>query len=211
MRKYFITGLLILVPLAITVWVLNLVIGTLDQSLLLVPQRFRPQSLFGFDIPGLGTILTVLIVFLTGLLTNNLVGNYVVKLWERLLQRIPIVNSLYSSVKQVSDTLFSSSGNAFRKAVLVPYPHQNSWTIAFLTGVPGGDAAKHLVGDYVSVYVPTTPNPTSGFFLMMKRSDVVELDMSVDAALKYIVSMGVVAPAEVVAVPAPAPGPAAKE
>ena len=203
MRKYFITGLLILVPLAITVWVLNLVIGTLDQSLLLVPARFRPQSLFGFDIPGLGTILTILIVFLTGLLTNNLVGNYVVKLWERLLQRIPIVNSLYSSVKQVSDTLFSSSGNAFRKAVLVPYPHQNSWTIAFLTGVPGGDAAKHLVGDYVSVYVPTTPNPTSGFFLMMKRSDVVELDMSVDAALKYIVSMGVVAPAEVVAAAAP--------
>ena len=203
MRKYFITGLLILVPLAITVWVLNLVIGTLDQSLLLVPQRFRPQSMFGFDIPGLGTILTILIVFLTGLLTNNLVGNYVVKLWERLLQRIPIVNSLYSSVKQVSDTLFSSSGNAFRKAVLVPYPHQNSWTIAFLTGVPGGDAARHLVGDYVSVYVPTTPNPTSGFFLMMKRSDVVELDMSVDAALKYIVSMGVVAPAEVAAVAAP--------
>ena len=203
MRKYFITGLLILVPLAITVWVLNLVIGTLDQSLLLVPQRFRPQSLFGFDIPGLGTILTILIVFLTGLLTSNLVGNYVVKLWERLLQRIPIVNSLYSSVKQVSDTLFSSSGNAFRKAVLVPYPHQNSWTIAFLTGVPGGDAANHLVGDYVSVYVPTTPNPTSGFFLMMKRSDVVELDMSVDAALKYIVSMGVVAPADVVAAAAP--------
>ena len=215
MRKYFITGLLILVPLAITVWVLNLVIGTLDQSLLLVPQRFRPNSLFGFDIPGLGTILTIVIVFLTGLLTNNLVGNYVVRLWEKLLQRIPIVNSLYSSVKQVSDTLFSSSGNAFRKAVLVPYPHQNSWTIAFLTGVPGGDAANHLVGDYVSVYVPTTPNPTSGFFLMMKRSDVVELDMSVDAALKYIVSMGVVAPAEVVAVTAPAPVPvpvsAAKE
>lgn len=207
MRKYFITGLLILVPLAITVWVLNLVIGTLDQSLLLVPQRFRPNSLFGFDIPGLGTILTIVIVFLTGLLTNNLVGNYVVKLWEKLLQRIPIVNSLYSSVKQVSDTLFSSSGNAFRKAVLVPYPHQNSWTIAFLTGVPGGDAANHLVGDYVSVYVPTTPNPTSGFFLMMKRSDVVELDMSVDAALKYIVSMGVVAPAEVVAVTAPVPVP----
>lgn len=204
MRKYFITGLLILVPLAITLWVLNLVVGTLDQSLLLLPEQYRPKKLFGFDIPGLGTILTIVIVFLTGLLTNNLVGNYVVKLWEKLLQRIPIVNSLYSSVKQVSDTLFSSSGNAFRKAVLVPYPHQNSWTIAFLTGVPGGDAANHLVGDYVSVYVPTTPNPTSGFFLMMKRSDVVELDMSVDAALKYIVSMGVVAPAEVVAVTAPA-------
>lgn len=207
MRKYFITGLLILVPLAITLWVLNLVIGTLDQSLLLVPKRFRPDSLFGFDLPGLGTILTIVIVFLTGLLTNNLVGNYVVRMWEKLLQRIPIVNSLYSSVKQVSDTLFSSSGNAFRKAVLIPYPHQNSWTIAFLTGVPGGDVANHLVGDYVSVYVPTTPNPTSGFFLMMKRSDVVELDMSVDAALKYIVSMGVVAPAEVVAAGAPDPVP----
>src|SRR5476649_611972 len=194
MRKYFITGLLILVPLAITAWVLHLVIGTMDQSLLLLPQRWRPSQLFGFDIPGLGTLLTVLIVFLTGLLTNNLVGNYVVKLWEKLLQRIPLVSSLYSSVKQVSDTLFSSSGNAFRKAVLVPYPHPQSWTIAFLTGVPGGDVKNHLVGDYVSVYVPTTPNPTSGFFLMLARKDVVELDMSVDAALKYIVSMGVVAP-----------------
>ena len=217
MRKYFITGLLILVPLAITAWVLNLVISTMDQSLLLVPGSKLPSVWFGRQvpalstIPGLGTVLTVLIVFFTGLLTNNLVGNYVVKLWEKLLQRIPIVNSLYSSVKQVSDTLFSPSGNAFRKAVLVPYPHQNSWTIAFLTRVPGGDAANHLVGDYVSVYVPTTPNPTSGFFLMMKRCDVVELDMSVDAALKYIVSMGVVAPAEVVAVPAPVPVPAAKE
>jgi uncharacterized membrane protein len=194
MRKYFITGLLILVPLAITAWVLNLVISTMDQSLLIVPARWQPRALIGFDIPGLGTMLTVLIVFVTGLLTNNLVGNYVVKLWERLLQRIPIVNSLYSSVKQVSDTLFSSSGNAFRKAVLVPYPHQSSWTIGFLTGTPGGDVKNHLVGDYVSVYVPTTPNPTSGFFLMMKRQDVVELEMSVDAALKYIVSMGVVAP-----------------
>jgi uncharacterized membrane protein len=194
MRKYFITGLLILVPLAITAWVLSAVISTMDQSLLFVPERWQPRTLIGFDIPGLGTMLTVLIVFLTGLLTNNLVGNYVVRVWEKLLQRIPIVNSLYSSVKQVSDTLFSSSGNAFRKAVLVPYPHQNSWTIGFLTGVPGGDVKNHLVGDYVSVYVPTTPNPTSGFFLMMKRADVVELDMSVDTALKYIVSMGVVVP-----------------
>lgn len=201
MRKYFITGLLILVPLAITAWVLNLVISTMDQSLLFVPVRWQPRTLIGFDIPGLGTMLTVLIVFLTGLLTNNLVGNYVVRLWERLLQRIPIVNSLYSSVKQVSDTLFSSSGNAFRKAVLVPYPHRDSWTIAFLTGTPGGDVKNHLVGDYVSVYVPTTPNPTSGFFLMMAKENVVELDMSVDAALKYIVSMGVVAPDYVPGVP----------
>ncbi|MEO7580749.1 MAG: DUF502 domain-containing protein [Massilia sp.] len=195
MRKYFITGLLVLVPLAITVWVLNLVVGMMDQSLLLVPSQWRPQLvLAGVKVPGLGAILTVLIVFLTGLLTNNLVGNYVLRLWERLLQRIPVVSSLYGSVKQVSDTLFSSSGNAFRKAVLLPYPHADSYTIGFLTGTPGGDVKNHLVGDYVSVYVPTTPNPTSGFFLMMERSRVVELDMTVDAALKYIVSMGVVAP-----------------
>ncbi len=194
MRKYFITGLLILVPLAITLWVLHLIIGTMDQSLLLLPEAWRPEKLIGFHILGLGTILTLLIVFLTGLLARNFVGNYLVRVWERLLQRIPVVNSLYSSVKQVSDTLFSSSGNAFRKAVLVPYPRQGSWTIAFLTGVPGGDVKNHLHGDYVSVYVPTTPNPTSGFFLMMPKTDVIELDMSVDAALKYIVSMGVVAP-----------------
>ena len=194
MRKYFITGLLVLVPLAITLWVLNLVIGTLDQSLLLVPQQWQPRT----HILGLGAIITLVVVFLTGLLTNNLVGNYVVRLWERLLHRIPVVNSIYGSVKQVSDTLFSSSGNAFRKAVLIPYPHENSYTIAFLTGVPGGDVKNHLVGDYVSVYVPTTPNPTSGFFLMLKRSRVVELDMSVDAALKYIVSMGVVAPPDLI-------------
>lgn len=208
MRKYFITGLLILVPFAITVWVLNLVISTMDQSLLFVPERWQPHTLIGFDIPGLGTILTIAIVFLTGLLTNNLVGNYVVKLWERLLKRIPVVSSLYGSVKQVSDTLFSSSGNAFRKAVLLPYPHANSWTIGFLTGTPGGDVKNHLIGDFVSIYVPTTPNPTSGFFLMMERSQVVELDMSVDAALKYIVSMGVVAPAHLPTTPlAPASAP----
>jgi uncharacterized membrane protein len=194
MRKYFITGLLVLVPLAITVWVLNLVIGTMDQSLLIVPHQWQPKTLIGFDIPGLGTILTILIIFVTGLLTNNLVGNYVLRLWESLLKRIPVVSSLYGSVKQVSDTLFSSSGNAFRKAVLIPYPHADSYTIAFLTGTPGGDVKNHLVGEFVSVYVPTTPNPTSGFFLMMEKSRVVELDMSVDAALKYIVSMGVVAP-----------------
>jgi uncharacterized membrane protein len=194
MRKYFITGLLILVPLGITAWVLSLVINTMDQSLLLLPENWRPKQLIGREIPGLGTILTVAIVFLTGLLTNNLIGNYFVRLWERLLHRIPVVSSLYGSVKQVSDTLFSSSGNAFRKAVLLQYPHEHSFTIGFLTGVPGGDVVNHLHGDYVSVYVPTTPNPTSGFFLMMERSRVVELDMTVDAALKYIVSMGVVAP-----------------
>ncbi len=194
MRKYFITGLLILVPLVITLWVLYFFIGTLDQTLLLLPQHWRPESLIGFYIPGLGVILTLLIIFLTGLLTQNFIGNYVVRAWESLLQRIPIVNSLYSSIKQISDTLFSSSGNAFRQAVLIQYPREGSWTIGFLTGVPGGDVKNHLPGEYVSLYVPTTPNPTSGFFLMMPRQDVIELDMSVDVALKYIVSMGVVTP-----------------
>jgi len=180
----------------------NLVIGTLDQSLLFVPERWQPRTLIGMDVPGIGAILTIAIVFLTGLLTNNLVGKWVVRVGERLLKRVPVVSSLYGSVKQVSDTLFSSSGNAFRQAVLIPYPHAESYTIAFLTGVPGGDVKNHLVGEYVSVYVPTTPNPTSGFFLMMERSKVVELDMTVDAALKYIVSMGVVAPGDT---PASAP------
>jgi uncharacterized membrane protein len=194
MRKYFVTGLLILVPLAITLWVLNLIVGTMDQSLLLLPARWRPEALFGFAIPGLGTILTLLVIFLTGLATRNFIGNRVVALWESILHRIPVFNTIYSSVKQVSDTLFSSSGNAFRKALLIEYPRRDAWTIAFLTGAPGGDVRNHLVGDYVSVYVPTTPNPTSGFFLMVPRADTVELDMSVDEALKYIVSMGVVTP-----------------
>ncbi|GGI53708.1 DUF502 domain-containing protein [Oxalicibacterium solurbis] len=194
MRKYFVTGLLILVPLAITLWVLNLIVSTMDQSLLLLPARWRPEAVFGFAIPGLGTILTLLVIFLTGLATRNFIGKRVVLVWEAVLRRIPVFNTIYSSVKQVSDTLFSSSGNAFRKALLVQYPRQGSWTIAFLTGTPGGDVCNHLTGDYVSLYVPTTPNPTSGFFLMVPRADTIELDMTVDEALKYIVSMGVVTP-----------------
>ncbi len=194
MRKYFVTGLLILVPLAITLWVLNLIIGTLDQSLLLLPVSWRPEALLGMHLPGLGSILTLLIIFVTGLAARNFIGNYVVNMWESLLVRIPVVNSIYSSVKQVSDTLFSSSGNAFRKAVLIEYPRAGCWTIAFLTGVPGGDVKNHLQGDFISVYVPTTPNPTSGFFLMLPRAEAIELDMNVDEALKYIVSMGVVSP-----------------
>jgi uncharacterized membrane protein len=194
MRKYFVTGLLVLVPLAITLWVLNLIISTMDQSLLLLPERWRPAVVFGVNIPGMGAILTLLFVFLVGLSTRNFIGKRVVWAWEALLGRIPVVRSIYSSVKQVSDTLFSSSGNAFRKALLVQYPRQGCWTIAFLTGTPGGDVRNHLHGDYVSLYVPTTPNPTSGFFLMVPRTDTIELDMNVDEALKYIVSMGVVAP-----------------
>lgn len=197
-RKYFVTGLLLWVPLAITLWVLNLIVTTMDQSLALLPTRWHPHTLFGFDIPGVGVVLTLLIVFLTGVFAANLVGGKLVMVGEMLLARIPIVRSIYSSVKQVSDTILSPNGNAFRKALLVEYPRKGCWTIAFLTGSPGEDLTSRLglqESDLVSVYVPTTPNPTSGFFLMMRRDEVIELDMSVDAALKYVVSMGVVLPA----------------
>ncbi|MGE5385731.1 MAG: DUF502 domain-containing protein [Betaproteobacteria bacterium] len=194
MKRYFITGLVIWVPLAITVWVLSLIINALDQSLRLLPPSMHPVNVVGFDVPGVGAILTLLIIFVTGLLAANIIGQRLVIWWEAIVGRIPVVNSVYKGVKQVSDTIFSPNGNAFRQALLVQYPRAGSWTIAFLTGKPGGDLVNYLEGDYVSVYVPTTPNPTSGFFLMMPKADVIELDMSVDEALKYIISMGVVAP-----------------
>ena len=196
MKKYLITGLLIWIPLVITIWVLKLVVDTLDQSLLLLPEQWRTESFLGVHIPGLGVILTVVIVFVTGVFATNFFGAQLVRLWHGILHRIPVVNSIYSSVKQISDTLFSSSGQAFRKALLVQWPHPGMWTVAFLTGRPGGDVANHLQGDFVSVYVPTTPNPTGGYFVMVARKDVIELAMTVDAALKYIISMGVVAPGQ---------------
>ncbi|MCE1244660.1 DUF502 domain-containing protein [Oryzomicrobium sp.] len=194
LKRYFITGLLIWVPLAITAWVLNLIVGTMDQSLRLLPASIHPQNLLGMNIPGMGALITLLVILVTGMAAANIIGQKLVRWWEGLLARIPVVNSIYKGVKQISDTLFSPNGQAFRKALLVQYPREGSWTIAFQTGRPGGDVANHLTGDFVSVYVPTTPNPTSGFFLMMPRADVVELDMTVDDALKYIISMGVVAP-----------------
>ncbi len=193
-KRYFITGLLIWVPLVITAWVLSVIVNTLDQSLHLLPEVLHPKNLIGFSIPGVGALLTLGMILLTGLLATNFIGEKLVHWWNALLSRIPVVNSVYKAVKQVSDTLFAPNGNAFRKALLVQYPREGSWTIAFLTGTPGGDIKNHLDGSYVSVYVPTTPNPTSGFFLMMPAKDVVELEMSVDEALKYIISMGVVAP-----------------
>jgi uncharacterized membrane protein len=197
MRKYFITGLLILVPFAATLWVLHAIISTMDQSLLLLPPQWRPEQLVGFKVLGIGTILTLLIVFLTGLLAQNFIGNFVIEAWESALKRIPIVNSIYSSVKQVSDTLFSSSGTAFSKAILVRFPHTEAWTIGFLTGVPSVDVSKHFLEEHISVYIPTTPNPTSGYFLIVPKAATIELEMSVDEALKYVVSMGVVVPEHV--------------
>jgi uncharacterized membrane protein len=193
-RKYFITGLLIWVPLAITLWVLNFIVSTMDRTLLVLPEAWRPVQLLHADIPGFGVILTLLIVFITGLLARNFIGQSLVRFWEGLLGRIPIVRSVYSSVKQVSDTVLSDSGQAFRKALLIQYPRPGIWTIAFQTGTPAEEIRQRVPGDMVAVYVPTTPNPTSGFFLMLPKADVIELDMSVDEALKYVVSMGVVAP-----------------
>lgn len=181
-------------PLVVTFWLLSTLIQTMDQSLLLLPDSWRPEKMLGFSIVGLGAVLTIAIVFITGIIATNIFGQQLILLWENLLSRVPVVKSIYSSVKQVSDTIFSDSGNAFRKALLIEFPRKGSWTIAFLTGEPGGDVSNHLQGDYVSVYVPTTPNPTGGYFLMMDKKEVVELDMSVDQALKYIISMGTVAP-----------------
>ncbi len=194
MKKYFITGLLIWIPLVITLWVLKLIVDALDQSLLLLPDWFRTEHWLGVHVPGMGAILTVAIVFLTGVFARNFFGARLVELWHQVLHRIPVVNSIYSSVKQISDTLFSSSGQAFRKALLVQWPREGTWTIAFLTGAPSGEVTTHVPEDCLSVYVPTTPNPTGGYFVIVPRKDVIELDMTVDQALKYIISMGVVPP-----------------
>jgi len=194
LRRYLIAGLLVWVPLGITIWVLHALVSALDQTLLLIPESWRPEALFGFAIPGLGVLLSFLILLLTGVIAANFIGARLILLWESALIRIPFVKSIYSSVKQVSDTLLSDKGNAFRKALLVEFPHEHSWTIAFLTGTPAQSIAAMLPEEHVAVYVPTTPNPTSGYFVLVPVSRVRELDMSVDEALKYIISMGVVAP-----------------
>jgi uncharacterized membrane protein len=189
MKRYFITGLLIWVPLGITLWVLNLLIGTMDQSLLLLPENWHPRA-WGIHIPGLGVILTLLVIFVTGLATANIIGQRLVDFWEGFLLRIPVVKSIYNSVKQVSDTLLSSDGHAFRKVLLVRYPHPEAWSIAFQTKLPD-EVVGRLPEDHVAVFIPTAPSPVNGFYFFVKKSETIELDMSVDLALKTIVSMGV--------------------
>ena len=195
-RRWLLAGLLVLVPLTITLAVLNWIVSTLDQTLQILPGSWHPDKLLGIHIPGFGVVLTLVIVLLMGAVASNFFGKRLVQWGNSLLSRIPIVRSIYSSVKQVSDTLFSENGNAFRKALLVQWPREGVWTIGFLTGLPGGDVVNHLPGEYLSVYVPTTPNPTGGYFVMLKKSDCIELQMSVDEALTYVISMGVVAPAK---------------
>ena len=200
LRKWVIAGLLVIVPLVITLGVLNWIIGTLDQTLAILPEAWQPDRLLGMHIPGFGVILTLLILLAVGAIASNFIGRKFVGWGDALVRRIPVVRSIYSSVKQVSDTVFSDSGNAFRKAVLVQWPREGVWTVAFVTGAPNGEVAALLRDEYLSVFVPTTPNPTGGYFVLVRKSECIELDMSVDAALKYIVSMGVVTPPDLTAV-----------
>jgi uncharacterized membrane protein len=190
MKRYFITGLLIWVPLGITLWVLSLLIGTMDQSLTVLPTRWQPEALLGMRIPGLGVILTLLVIVLTGMFGANFFGQKIIDFWERQLVRIPVVKTIYGSVKQVSDTLLSGNGHAFRKVLLVRYPHPEAWSLAFQTNLPD-EVARMLPDEHVAVFIPTTPSPVNGFYFYVKKSEVIELNVSVDRALKYIVSMGV--------------------
>jgi uncharacterized membrane protein len=194
LRKWLVAGLLAIVPVVVTIAVLQWIIGTLDRTLAILPEAWQPDHLIGYHIPGFGVLLTLAILLIVGAVVSNFVGRRLIVWGDHLVTRIPVVRSIYSSVKQVSDTLFSPGGNAFRTAVLVQWPRTDVWTIGFVTGTPGGDVANHLVGDYLSVYVPTTPNPTGGYFVMLRKSDCIELRMSVDEALKYVISMGVVSP-----------------
>ena len=194
LRKWLFTGLLVIVPGMITLWVLNWIVGLLDQTLLILPQAWHPDRLLGLHIPGFGVVLTLAILLLVGAAASNFAGRKLVQWGDALVSRIPVVRSIYSSVKQVSDTVFSESGNAFRTAVLVQWPREGVWTVAFITGAPSGEVAGYLQDGFVSVYVPTTPNPTGGYFVLVRKSDCVELEMGVDAALRYIVSRGVVTP-----------------
>jgi len=202
-KKYLLTGLLVWIPLGITVWVLNITIGLLDQSLLLLPEQWRPETLLGIYIPGLGVILTVAVLLITGLIVRNVLGQQLLRLWEGILHRIPIVSAIYNSVKQVSDTLLSGNSKAFGKVLLVRYPHGGAWSLAFQTSVPGS-VTQQLGDEYVGVFVPTTPSPVNGFYFFVRKSDTIELEMSVDFAFKSIISMGVVASAEKAASSAPA-------
>jgi uncharacterized membrane protein len=193
-RRYLIAGLLIWVPLGITIFVVRLFISWLDGSILLIPEAYRPENLIGYAIPGLGVLISILVVMFTGLLAANLFGRKLVKFWEGLLSHVPLVRSVYSGAKQLAETMFSDTGQSFRKVLLVEFPRRGLWTLAFLTGTDQGEAQTKTGHEVINVYIPTTPNPTGGYFVMVPKQDVQELDMSVDDGLKMLMSMGAVVP-----------------
>ena len=193
-RRYLVAGLLVWVPLGITLLVVRMLVRWLDGTLQLVPEAYRPENLLGFNIPGIGVVLSLLIVFVTGVLVANLFGRSLVSVWEQLLARIPLVRSIYSGAKQLAETMFSEAGQSFRKVLLIEFPRKGLWTLAFQTGTDVGEAQLKTGQNVINVYVPTTPNPTGGYFVMVPREDVVELDMSVDDCLKMLMSMGAVVP-----------------
>lgn len=194
LRRYLVAGLLVWLPLGATFLVINLLVSWMDTSLLLLPEAYRPDNLFGFHIPGLGVLLSLLILLLTGLVAANLFGRKVVSMWERLLARIPLVRSVYSAVKQMVETMFADTGKSFRKVVLVEFPRRGLWTLAFLTSEENGAVQQATGRDVVNVYIPTTPNPTGGYFVLVPKEDIREVDMSVDDGLKMLLSMGAVNP-----------------
>ena len=193
LRRYLMAGLLVWVPLGVTLLIVTFLVDLMDQTLRLLPESLQPENLLGFRIPGLGAVLTAVIVFVTGMIVTNLFGMQLFNIGERILQRIPLVRSIYASVKQVTESMFSS-GKSFRKVVLVEYPRKGMWSLAFQTGTGAEEVRDKTGRDVTNVFIPTTPNPTSGFFLMVPREDVVELDMSVDDGLKMLLSVGVVVP-----------------
>lgn len=194
LRRYLVAGLLVWVPIGVTLLVVRMLVRWLDNSMLLIPAQYRPEQWLGFSIPGLGVILSLLIVFVTGVLVANFLGRSVVSLWEHLLARIPLVRSIYSGTKQLAETLFSDKGKSFRKVLLVEFPRKGIWTLGFLTGIDQGEAQRKTGHEVLNVYVPTTPNPTGGYFIMVPKHEVVELEMSVDDGLKMLMSMGAVVP-----------------
>lgn len=193
LRRYLVAGLLVWVPLGVTLLIVAFLVDVMDQTLLLLPGSLQPEQLFGFRIPGLGLVLTAIVVLLTGMIVTNLFGKQLFTVGERILQRIPVVRSIYASVKQVTESMFST-GKSFRKVVLVEYPRRGMWSLAFQTGTGAEEIRDKTGQEIVNIFIPTTPNPTSGFFLMLPRQDVLELDMTVDQGLKLLLSVGVVVP-----------------
>ena len=194
LRRYLVAGLLVWIPLGVTIFILKVLIGLMDRSLLLIPQQYRPEEWLGFSVPGLGLILTLLVLLVTGLLAANIVGRSMVGLWESLLDRIPVVRSVYSAAKNFTEIVFSDSGQSFKKVLLIEYPRKGIYSLAFQTATNLGEVQGRMGEQMVCTFVPTTPNPTSGYIIIVPKKDIIELDMEIDEALKMIISLGVVIP-----------------